>query len=215
MIMAAAFHPSAATKYITYHISEEFMINLKSCPFGKNELKSLDYHLGLGKAWQSGLLQTRESFQRMARTASHSQIGQDRDNKNQLEGSLQSGQWLLQIPQSLALKSHLSGTDWLRELAHRDNESKVTGSSSRASEPTSLCRVVKNHESTAAGHSPAPLAMCAYSTGCQEGKWQERLHSIQKALSEHYLNKIMLPHLSGVSKLARSDPSPQETQPGS
>ena len=144
------------------------MINLKSCPFGKNEFKSLDYHLGLGKAWQSGLLQMREPFQRMARTASRSRIGQDRDNKNQLEGSLQSGsgQWLLQIPQSLALKSHLSGADWLRELAHRDNESKVTGSSSCASEPTSLCRVVKNHESTAAEHFPAPLAMCAYSIGC-------------------------------------------------
>ena len=66
-----------------------------------------------------------------------------------------------------------AGTDWLRGLADRDNESKVTGSSSCVSEPTSLWKVVGNRESTAAGHSPALLAMAAYRLDRQEEKWQE------------------------------------------
>lgn len=149
------------------------MMKLKSCPFGRNELQSLDCHRGLGEAWQPGLLQMREPFWRMARAASHSSRGQHRDDRNPLEGIRHSVQRLLQTPKSLALKSHLSGTDWLRGLVDRDNESKVTGSSSRASEPTSLQKVVGDHESTAAGHSPALLTMGAYRAGCQEEKWQE------------------------------------------
>lgn len=163
------------------------MMNLKSCPLGKNGLKSLDYHLGLGKAWQPGPLGAREPFQRTATTASLSLARKEKQESVGRKFTIWS--WLLQIPQSLALKSHLAGTDWLRGLAHRDNESKVTGSSSCPSQPTRLWRVVENHVSTAAGPSPAPLAMCASSIGFQEEKWQELLHSIQKALVEHLLEQ--------------------------
>ena len=61
-------------------------MKLKSCPFGRNELQSLDCHRGLGEAWQPGLLQMREPFSRMARAASHSSRGQHRDDRNPQEG---------------------------------------------------------------------------------------------------------------------------------
>lgn len=76
MIMASAFHLSAGTECITSHIPEKCMMNLNRCSFGKNRLKSLDHHLSLGKAWQSGLLETRGPV----RTASHLLKGRNRDN---------------------------------------------------------------------------------------------------------------------------------------
>jgi hypothetical protein len=74
------------------------MMNLKSCPSGEDVFKSSDYHLDLGKAWQPGLLELRNPFSRVAKTATHSWIGQVKDNQNQLEERLPSGQWLFQIP---------------------------------------------------------------------------------------------------------------------
>jgi hypothetical protein len=74
------------------------MMNLKSCPSGEDVFKSSDYHLDLGKGWQPGLLELRNPFSRVAKTATHSCIGQVKDNQNQLEERLPSGQWLFQIP---------------------------------------------------------------------------------------------------------------------
>lgn len=83
-------------------------MNLKRCPFGKHGLKPLAQQLSVEKAWPSGLLQGREPFQTKARAATSSLTGQDTDDKNQLEGSSQPEQRLLQIPLSPALSSHLS-----------------------------------------------------------------------------------------------------------
>lgn len=65
------------------------MMNLKSCPLGKNGLKSLDYHLGLGKAWQLAHWGRGNLFREQLRLPHSRWPG--KKNKNQLEGSLQSG----------------------------------------------------------------------------------------------------------------------------
>lgn len=119
-------------------------------------------------------------------------------------GSLQSGQWLLQIPCSLTdFKSHLSSTDWYRELVHRDNESKVIGSSSCTSEPTSSGRVVGIQESW-------PLDPLQLQRLCVYGHWLPRrkmaggggepVHSLQKAWVEHLTEQNNALQLSVVSK---------------
>lgn len=105
---------------ITYHVLEDFPMNLKSCPSGKEILKSLDYPPGLGKAWQSSLWKLRRPFSRVVRTCLTPQIGQEKDNQNQLGGNLKSRQWLLKNPsdwlrRSICLKLTSSGS-WHTEI---------------------------------------------------------------------------------------------------